>query len=55
MDYLDCSLHVGGKVLSQGEEFNYFGVLFVNEGKMECETDRWTGAASTVLWTWYVM
>ncbi|KAI3360392.1 hypothetical protein L3Q82_002306 [Scortum barcoo] len=44
-----CPLRVGGEVLPQVEEFKYLGVLFMSEGKMEREIDRWIGAASAVM------
>ena len=39
---------VGEEILPQ-MEFNYFAVLFMSEGKMEREIDRWFGAASPVM------
>ncbi|KAI3362094.1 hypothetical protein L3Q82_012420 [Scortum barcoo] len=51
-------LWVGGEVLPQVEEFKYLGVLFMSEGKLECEIDRRIGAASPVMqsvcWTFVV-
>ncbi|KAF7650109.1 hypothetical protein LDENG_00131220, partial [Lucifuga dentata] len=46
---VDCSLQVRGESLPQMEKFKYLGVLFTSEGRMECEIDRWIGAASKVL------
>ncbi len=42
---------VGEELLLQVEEFRYFGVLFMSEGKMKREMDRWIGAASAVMRT----
>ena len=39
------SLRIGGEFLPQVEEFEYLGVLFMSEGRMERETDRRNGAA----------
>ncbi|KAF7645904.1 hypothetical protein LDENG_00196770 [Lucifuga dentata] len=50
---VDCSLQVRGESLPQTEEFKYLGVLFMSEGRMEREIDRWTGAVSEVLRTLY--
>ncbi|KAI3373259.1 hypothetical protein L3Q82_006385 [Scortum barcoo] len=44
-----CPLWVGGEVLPQVEEFKYLGVLFMSEGKMECEIDRQIGVVSAVM------
>lgn len=44
-----CPLRVGGETLPQVEEFKYPGVLFTSEGKMERESDRRIGAASSVM------
>ncbi|KAK3514114.1 hypothetical protein QTP70_005118 [Hemibagrus guttatus] len=44
-----CTLQVGGEFLHQVEEFKYLGVLFMSEGRMDCEIDRWIGAAAAVL------
>uniref|UniRef100_A0A8C6NQZ4 Reverse transcriptase domain-containing protein n=1 Tax=Nothobranchius furzeri TaxID=105023 RepID=A0A8C6NQZ4_NOTFU len=46
---VECLLRVRDEVLSQVEEFKYLGVLFTSEGKLECEIDRWIGAASAVM------
>ena len=48
-----CSLRVGGELLPQVEEFKYLGVLFMSEGRMERETDRWISAAATVMRSLY--
>ncbi|KAK3527008.1 hypothetical protein QTP86_006386 [Hemibagrus guttatus] len=48
-----CSLQVGGEVLPQVEEFNYLGVLFTSEGRMDHEIDRRIGAAAAVMWSMY--
>ncbi|KAF7648618.1 hypothetical protein LDENG_00154150 [Lucifuga dentata] len=50
---VDCSLQVRGESLPQMEEFKYLHLTLTSEGKMECEIDRWIGAASEVLWTLY--
>ncbi|KAK3523071.1 hypothetical protein QTP86_012652 [Hemibagrus guttatus] len=44
-----CTLHVGGELLPQVEEFKYLGVLFTSEGRMDREIDRWIGAAAAVM------
>ncbi|KAK3548334.1 hypothetical protein QTP70_010189 [Hemibagrus guttatus] len=48
-----CTLHVGGEVLSQVEEFKYLGVLFTSEGRMDREIDRRIGAAAAVMRSMY--
>ena len=48
-----CSLRVQGEFLPQVEEFKYLGVLFTSEGRMECEIDRWIGAAAAVMRSLY--
>ncbi|KAK3534617.1 hypothetical protein QTP86_016770, partial [Hemibagrus guttatus] len=48
-----CTLQVGGEVLPQVEEFKYLGVLFMSEGRMDREIDRWIGAAAAVMWSMY--
>ncbi|KAG1932899.1 hypothetical protein F2P79_020886 [Pimephales promelas] len=48
-----CPLQVGGEILPQVEEFNYLGVLFTSEGRMEQEIDRRIGAASAVMRSMY--
>ncbi|KAK3540202.1 hypothetical protein QTP70_028393 [Hemibagrus guttatus] len=48
-----CTLQVGGEVLPQVEEFKYLGVLFTSEGRMDCEIDRWIGAAAAVMRSMY--
>lgn len=35
-----CSLQAGWEVLYQVEEFKYFGVLFISEGRIKREIDR---------------
>lgn len=35
-----CSLQAGWEVLYQEEEFKYFGVLFISEGRIKREIDR---------------
>lgn len=35
-----CSLQAGWDVLYQVEEFKYFGVLFISEGRIKREIDR---------------
>uniref|UniRef100_A0A8C6P9E0 Reverse transcriptase domain-containing protein n=1 Tax=Nothobranchius furzeri TaxID=105023 RepID=A0A8C6P9E0_NOTFU len=50
---IKCLLRVRDEVLPQVEEFKYLGFLFTSEGKLQCEIDRWTGAASTVMWELY--
>ena len=47
---VDCLLQVLREILLQVEEFKYIGVLFMSEGKMERQIDRWNGAACTVIW-----
>ncbi|KAK3568311.1 hypothetical protein QTP86_003822 [Hemibagrus guttatus] len=44
-----CTLQVGGEFLPQVKEFKYLGVLFTSEGRMDCEIDRWIGAAAAVM------
>ena len=48
---VDFPLKVGGESLPLVEEFKYLGVLFMIEGKLEREIDRWLGAASAVMRT----
>ncbi|KAK3534950.1 hypothetical protein QTP70_002031 [Hemibagrus guttatus] len=48
-----CTLQVGGEVLPQVEEFKYLGVLFMSEGRMDREIDRWLGAAAAVMRSMY--
>ena len=45
---------VGGELLHQMEEFKCLGVLFRSEGRMECEIDRWIGAAAAVMQSLYL-
>lgn len=40
---------VGIELLPQVEEFKYLDVLFMSEGKMECEVNRRIAAASAVM------
>lgn len=35
-----CSLQAGWEVLYKVEEFKYFGVLFISEGRIKREIDR---------------
>ena len=39
------------------DEFKYLRVVFTTEGRTvwisNSEVDRWIGAASLVMWTWY--
>ncbi|KAK3538466.1 hypothetical protein QTP86_003694 [Hemibagrus guttatus] len=44
-----CTPQVGGEFLPQVEEFKYLGVLFMSEGRMDREIDRWIGAAAAVM------
>ncbi|KAK3519688.1 hypothetical protein QTP70_000998, partial [Hemibagrus guttatus] len=44
-----CTLQVGWEVLPQVEEFKYLGVLFMSEGRMDREIDRWIGAVAAVM------
>ncbi|KAK3526897.1 hypothetical protein QTP86_003592 [Hemibagrus guttatus] len=48
-----CTLQVGGEFLPQVEEFNYLGVLFTSEGRMDREIDRWIGAVAAVMRSMY--
>ncbi|KAK3565356.1 hypothetical protein QTP86_007126 [Hemibagrus guttatus] len=48
-----CTLQVGGEVLPQVEEFKYLEVLFMSEGRMDCEIDRRIGAAAAVMRSMY--
>ncbi|KAK3521652.1 hypothetical protein QTP70_014704, partial [Hemibagrus guttatus] len=48
-----CTLQVGGEFLPQVEEFKYCGVLFMSEGRMDCEIDRRIGAAAAVMRSMY--
>ncbi|KAK3534172.1 hypothetical protein QTP86_002515 [Hemibagrus guttatus] len=48
-----CPRQVGGEFIPQVEEFKYLGVLFMSEGRMERETDRWIGAAAAVMQSMY--
>ncbi|KAK3521471.1 hypothetical protein QTP70_005768 [Hemibagrus guttatus] len=48
-----CTLQVGGEFLPQVEEFKYLGVLFMSEGRMDREIDRWIGAAAAVMQSMY--
>lgn len=38
-----------GRLLSQAKDFKYLVILFVSDGKMEHEMDRWIGASSAVM------
>lgn len=38
-------------VLTQVEDLEYLGVLFMNEGKMGWDINRWIGVASAVIQT----
>ncbi len=44
-----CPLQIGGEFLPQVVEFEYIGVLFASEGRMEREIDRRISAASAVM------
>ncbi|KAK3565055.1 hypothetical protein QTP86_032480, partial [Hemibagrus guttatus] len=44
-----CTLQVGEEFLPQVEEFKYLVVLFMSEGRMDREIDRWIGAAAAVM------
>ena len=46
---VDCPPRVGSEVLPQVEEFQYLGVLFTSEGRMEREIDRHVFAVSAVM------
>lgn len=46
---LNCSLWVSGEPLIQLENFNYIGVLFTSERRMEPEIDRQIGATPVVM------
>ena len=46
---VQCPLRVGNEILPEVEEFQYLGVLFTSEGRMEQEIDRRIGVASAVL------
>ena len=46
---VECLLQVSEEILPQMKDFNYLGVLFMSEVKMEREINRRTGAASTFL------
>ncbi|KAK3566125.1 hypothetical protein QTP86_026019 [Hemibagrus guttatus] len=48
-----CTLQVRGEFLPQVEEFKYLGVLFMSEGRMDREIDRWIGAAAAVVRSMY--
>ncbi|TWW56187.1 hypothetical protein D4764_08G0001740 [Takifugu flavidus] len=48
---VECLLRVKEEILPQVEEFNYLGVLFTSEGKMERKIDRRISAASVVMRT----
>ena len=50
---MDCSVLVGIELVPQVKEFKYLRVLFMSEGKMECELDRQIGAASAVMQVLY--
>ncbi len=52
---VDYSLWVGSELMPQAKELKYLGILFISEGKMERETDRWIGAAAAVIWTLYLI
>lgn len=39
--------------LPQVKEFQYLWILFMSDGKMECEVDKQVGAASAVTQMWY--
>lgn len=51
-----CPLWLGGESLTHVEEFKYLRVFFTSGGRVECEIDRWMGAASavTLLFYWSV-
>ncbi|KAK3559697.1 hypothetical protein QTP86_017676, partial [Hemibagrus guttatus] len=48
-----CTSQVGGEFLPQVEEFKYLGGLFTSEGRIDCEIDRWIGAAEVVMRSMY--
>ncbi|KAK3507141.1 hypothetical protein QTP70_008535 [Hemibagrus guttatus] len=48
-----CTLQVGGEFLPQVEEFKYLRVLFMSEGRMDCEIDRRISAAAAVTRSMY--
>lgn len=50
---VDYSLPVGNVLLPQVKDFKYLWVLFMIDGKIECEIDRWVGAASAGMLTLY--
>lgn len=43
---VDCPVLVGDKLLFEMKEFDYLGVLFTSEGRMEKETERQISTAS---------
>ena len=45
---VEYPLQVGSEILPQVEEFKYIGGLFMSDGLMEQEINRWIGAASAV-------
>lgn len=50
---VDCSTPVGSQSLDKVKDFQYHGVLFMSEVKMERQVDRRTGAASAAMQTFY--
>lgn len=48
-EIVDCSQLIGVKSLPQVKEFKYLGLLFMSEGKLVHEMDRWCGAAAAVI------
>lgn len=42
---MDCSLQVESESLPRGKELKDLRVLFMDDGEMEREMDRWIGAS----------
>ena len=46
---VECSLWVGDESLLQAEEFEYLGILFTSDGRLEREMDKQIGFLSAVM------
>ena len=46
---MECSLRVVDESLPLVEEFWVSGILFMSDGRLEREMDRWIGALSAVM------
>ena len=48
-----CAVNVNGTPLNQVEKFQYLGVEFSNDARLDCEIDRRVGSASAILRSLY--